>query len=109
MSELKNFQKKSKNGGARPGAGRKKGTTNKISGSTILDAVKKETGKNFEVLLAQGYHDAILANDKPTRLQYEKMFLSKVVADKTEMDITSGGEQLKAIFNFPTVELPDWK
>lgn len=108
-NELNNFQKKSKNGGARPGAGRKKGTTNKISGSTILDAVKKQTGKNFETLLAQGYHDAIMANDKPTRLQYEKMFLSKVVADKTEMDITSGGEQIKAIFNFPNVELSDWK
>ena len=108
MSELKNIQKKS-NGGARPGAGRKKGTTNKISGSTILDAVKRQTGKNFEVLLAQGYHDSIISNDKPTRLQYEKMFLAKVVADKQEIDMTSGGEPMKAIFNFPNVELPDWK
>ena len=108
--ELNKIQKKpGKNGGARPGAGRKKGTTNKISGQSILEAVKKETGKNFETLLAKGYHDSILHNDKQTRLQYEKMFLSKVVADKSEIDMTSGGEPISAVFSFPNIELNDWK
>jgi hypothetical protein len=37
------------------------------------------------------------------------MFLAKVVADKQEIDMTSGGEPMKAIFNFPNLELPDWK
>ena len=101
--------KSGKKGGPRPNSGRKAGTTNKISGASILDAVKKQTGKNFEILLAQGYHESILHTDKQTRLQYEKMFLSKVVADKSEIDMTSGGEPIKAIFNFPNVELDDWK
>jgi len=100
---------KGKKGGPRPNSGRKTGTTNKISGATILEAVKNQTGQNFEQLLAQGYHSAIINDDKPTRLQYEKMFLSKVVADKQEIDMTSGGQTIKAIFSFPNVELDDWK
>lgn len=106
-----NNQKKPKpgRGGPRKNSGRKSGTTNKISGATILDSVHKYTGEKFEDLLAQGYHDSIINHDKQTRLQYEKMFLSKVVADKTEMDITSNGKSIVIGFNFPQLELDDWK
>ena len=110
MDLLKNNQIKpsGKHGGPRTNSGRKKGTTNKISGASILDAIKKQTNKNFETLLAQGYHDSIVNNDKFTRLQYEKMFLSKVVADKQEIDMTSNGQTIGAVFHFPQKELPDW-
>lgn len=110
MTEKQSTKTKiSSRGGVRKNSGRKKGTTNKISGVSLLEAVKKETGENFETLLAQGYHESILHNDKQTRLQYEKMFLSKVVADKTEIDMTSGGEKISAVFNFPGLETDDWK
>ena len=89
-------------------AGRKKGTTNKISGVSILKAIQKQTGKPFEQLLAEGYMESILAQDVNTRIQYEKMILSKVVADKHEIDHTTLGESLHASFNFPQKELPDW-
>lgn len=78
---------RSNRGGARPGAGRKAGTTNKISGASILASVEHYTGERFEDLLAQGYADSINQSDKPTRLAYEKMFLNKVVADRVEMGI----------------------
>ena len=42
----------SNKGGARPGAGRKPGGSNKLSGEKILDAVFNQCGKPFEVLLA---------------------------------------------------------
>lgn len=77
----------SSRGGARPGAGRPKGTTNKISGAEILASIQLQTGEDFGTLLAQGYAEAIENNDRNTRLQYEKMFLSKVVADKVEIDL----------------------
>lgn len=85
---------RSNRGGARPGAGRKAGTTNKISGVSILASVEHYTGERFEDLLAQGYADSINHNDKSTRLAYEKMFLNKVVADRVEMGI---GESESAI------------
>lgn len=98
-----------KKGGRQPGAGRPKGTKNKISGLTILDAVKKQCGKPFEQLLAEGYHATILACDITARQQYEKMILAKVVADKHEIDHTTLGQSLHANFSFPQRELPDWQ
>lgn len=88
--------------------GRPKGSGNKISGATILASVEKYAGEKFEDLLAQGYIESIQQHDKPTRLQYEKMFLSKVVADKTELDVTSNGQTMAATFAFIAQELPDW-
>ena len=96
-------------GGVRANSGRKAGTTNKISGVSILNAIQKEIGKPFEELLAEGYHQTILDNDMMARQKYEQMFLSKVVADKHEIDHTTLGESLKANFNFQQKELPDWK
>jgi hypothetical protein len=95
-------------GGKREGGGRKPGTTNKISGVSILNAIQKEIGKPFEQLLAEGYHQTIVENDMMSRQKYEQMFLSKVVADKHEIDHTTLGESLKANFNFQNKELPDW-
>lgn len=87
---------RSRRGGARPGAGRKPGTTNKISGATILNSVEQHTGQRFEDLLAQGYAEAIDSRDTMVRLAYEKMFLSKVVADRVEMDINESQNSIDA-------------
>ena len=95
-------------GGVRPNSGRKPGTTNKISAVSILQAVQKECGKPFEQLLAEGYHQTIQDNDMMSRQKYEQMILSKVVADKHEIDHTTLGESLKANFKFEQKELPDW-
>lgn len=70
------------------GPGRPPGSTSKISGATILASVERYAGQRFEDLLAQGYVDSIQADDKPTRLQYEKMFLNKVVADRSQVEHT---------------------
>ena len=86
----------SSRGGARPGSGRKPGTTNKISAQTLLASIESHTGEPLEDLLAQGYYESIINRDKQTRLQYEKMFLSKVVADRVSMDITEHTDILEA-------------
>jgi hypothetical protein len=95
-------------GGKRVNAGRPKGGTNKISGVSILKAVQRECGLPFEELLAQGYHKSIMEDDMHSRLSYEKMILSKVVADKHEIDHTTLGKSLHNNFVFPTHELADW-
>lgn len=74
-------------GGKREGAGRKTGTINKLTGASILAAIEAKAGQKFEDLLAQGYLEAIENRDKNVRLQYEKLILSKVVADKVEMNM----------------------
>lgn len=86
----------SSRGGARPGSGRKPGTTNKISAQSLLASIESHTGEPLEDLLAQGYYESIVNRDKQTRLQYEKMFLSKVVADRVNMEITENSDLIEA-------------
>lgn len=76
---------KRKFGGPGLGQGRPKGTLNKMSGASILKAIEAKTGDTFENLLADGYKEAIDTRDKNLRIQYEKLFLNKVVSDRVEV------------------------
>ena len=74
-------------GGARPGAGRPKGSTALITARTLVEAIEAEAGKPFEQMLAEGYVDAVHNNDSKTRLEYERMILGKVVSDRTAVEV----------------------
>ena len=74
-------------GGARAGAGRKKGSTALLTAATLLKTIKDKTGKAFEEHLAEGYQDTILNNNAKQRLEYERMILGKVVSDKVGVEI----------------------
>jgi hypothetical protein len=100
--------------GKRPGGGRPKGAKNKstatkLTAENILSEIHKTCGKPFEELLAEGYLLTIIAADISARQTYEKMILSKVIAEKHEFDHTTLGNAMTNVFNFPTRELPDWE
>lgn len=95
-------------GGKRPGAGRKKGMIQKLSGSELLKQIQRTTGKRFEQLLAEHYYESVLRHDYQAIRDYEKAILSKVIADKHEIDHTTMGESLHANFRFTHEELPEW-
>ena len=101
--------KKPVKGGRQPGAGRKKGSTNKVTSERILRQISLQIGRPFEQLLAEGYHASIIACDVSARIQYEKLILSKVIADKHELDVHSMGQSLVNTFNFQKAELPEWQ
>lgn len=108
MSEnLKNNQKKGQNGGYRPGSGRKKGSTQKLSAQKILQEIAKKD-KPFAIGLAEDYHAARMSGDQHLVVKYQQMILNKVVADKVDVDHTSMGQPLTAMFQFPQRELADW-
>lgn len=65
--------------------GRPKGLITRISGVTILKSIQEHAGRDFATLLAEGYVDAIDRQDHKLRFEYEKVILSKVVADKVEV------------------------
>jgi hypothetical protein len=96
-------------GGAMRGAGRPKGSTNKVTSERILRQISLQMGKPFEQLLAEGYHASIIACDTTARIQYEKLILSKVIADKHELDVHSMGQSLVNNFKFNQQELPEWR
>ena len=96
-------------GGPRPGSGRKAGSTNKISGVSIIAAIEKYAGKSYEEQLAQNYAVCVASDDRAMIAKYDQMFLNKVVGDKTDLDLTSGGKSFSAAFAFMPTELPEWK
>jgi hypothetical protein len=77
-----------RHGGARPGAGRPKGTTDKLTARLLLETCQQVIGKPFEVSLLEGYRDAIRADDRRNRAVYEKMLLDKVSSTLIEAEVT---------------------
>ena len=103
------YNKKSPSrGGARPGSGRPKGSTNKITLDSLVHSIDNTIGMSFEQRLALNYKDAIDRQDWLTVKDYDKAFLSKIVADKQEVDVTSNGETMGVQLIFTPVELPEW-
>jgi hypothetical protein len=81
-------------GGWRPGGGRPAGTTNKLTAVALLKAIEDRTGKTVAEHLADGYADAIHGGDSRLRLEYERLILSKTVADKVDITVGETEEQL---------------
>ena len=100
--------KKKGRGGARVGGGRKLGSTQKLSATSLLDAIAK-IDVPFEQGIAEDYYTARQSGDMNVIQKYQSMILSKVIADKQELDVTSKGEQLGIQLVFNPVELPEWK
>ena len=96
-----------KNGGARPGAGRPKGSINKISAADILDAIDLTLDIPFHVQLALNYQQAVYGPDRYLVAKYDQFLLSKVVADR--IDVTSNGQPLSVQVSFTRKELPEYR
>lgn len=89
-------EKISSRGGARPGAGRPKGSTDKLTARLLLETCEQVIGKPFEVSLLEGYRDAILNNDARNRATYEKMLLDKVSSTLIEAEVSDTEDSVAA-------------
>ena len=61
--------------------GRPKGSTSRLTAALLLLAINDTVGKPFEIILAEGFHSAILDGDTRLQFDYSKLILGKVVAD----------------------------
>lgn len=86
----------SSRGGARPGAGRPKGSTDKLTARLLLETCEQIVGKPFEVSLLEGYRDSILNDDRKNRTVYEKMLLDKVSSTLVEADVSTNDDAVTA-------------
>jgi len=92
---LKTNQNTNGHGGARPGAGRPKGSTPKIRVEDLLDQIEMATGKSYAEVLAWNYAGAITRSDWSQVSIYDRAFLNKIVADKTEVEIIGNDEMVE--------------
>lgn len=98
VSEKKHQPVKGKNGGARPGAGRPKGSGNKLTIDKLLAAVDTKLGQPLEDQIAENYVRSLA--DPKLAHSYEQMFLNKVMADRQQIEIdeSSSVESRQAAF-----------
>lgn len=91
------MEKKSNgHGGARQGAGRPKGSTNKITMDNILQNLDQHLGKSYAEQIAINYSQAINREDWSGVRDYDRFLLGKVVADKLEVETHEGEDAVKA-------------
>jgi hypothetical protein len=72
-------------GGARPGAGRPRGSTTKVTLDDLLKNIELVTGKTYGEILAHNYAGAMSRSDWNGVRDYDKAFMNKLLADKTEV------------------------
>ena len=72
-------------GGARPGAGRKKGSTPRYTLEDLVSQVEHHVGMTFAERVAINYASAIARADHAGVRDYDKILLGKMVADKQEV------------------------
>lgn len=95
-SEKPARKKISSRGGARPGSGRPKGSTTKVSLDDLLSNIELATGQTYGELLAHNYAGAISRSDWSGVRDYDKAFMNKLLADKTEVTNVDSQEALQA-------------
>ena len=83
-------------GGARPGAGRPKGSTDKVTARHILECAERIIGKPLIESVMEGYRDTILDGDRKHRTIYEKMLVDKVATTLFDVEVTENEDALAA-------------
>ena len=83
-------QKTPSRGGARPGAGRKKGQSPRYTLEELVNQVEHHAGMTFAERVAVNYVGAINRSDWSGVRDYDRILLGKMVADKQEItEVTS--------------------
>ena len=96
MENIENTSNEKGHGGARPGAGRPKGSSNRLTAKEILDTAENMLGKPFVVSLLEGYIDSINTGDTKNRVTYEKIILDKTATTIIEAEITDSTDAVQA-------------
>ena len=76
-------------GGARPGGGRPKGSTTKVTLDDLMSNIELAAGQTYGELLAHNYVGAIQRSDWNGVRDYDKAFMNKLIAEKVEIDVNS--------------------
>ena len=83
-------------GGPRPGAGRPKGSGNKIKIEDLIDSIEAKSGMSFPDQIASNYAAAINRGDWARVENYDKALLNTIVADKSEIVLEDSTNILEA-------------
>jgi hypothetical protein len=83
-------------GGARPGAGRKPGSGNKVRLEDLMMDVELAANMPYTKRVAINYVHAITREDWARVENYDRAFLNKLVSDKTEVEVVESADAVSA-------------
>ena len=76
-------------GGARPGAGRPKGSTERVTIDGLLETLRVQSGgKNYEDLLVEDFLKARTTGDSQLTVKYHNLILNKVMNSLAKIEVT---------------------
>ena len=90
------LKKSSGHGGARPGAGRPRGSGNKVNLEDLMQDLELETNMPFTQRLAINYSAAISREDWGRVENYDRAFLNKLVGDRQHIEVTDSADTVEA-------------
>jgi hypothetical protein len=95
---MQDTQTKKRNwGGARKGAGRPKGSTDKVTINGLLEALARKTQKReYEDILIEDFLQARKNNDSHLVLKYHTLILGKVMSQLSKVEIVSNEDTIAA-------------
>jgi hypothetical protein len=97
-------------GGKRSGAGRPKGSTNKVSTAQSVTDFVKRSGQNFAEFGHQWMLDLKAEGNIDQALKLYAILHKYHLDDEPQkVDVTSNGENIVTAFQFVSAELPEWK
>lgn len=83
-------------GGAKPGAGRPKGSTEQVTIAGLLNTLKEQSkGKNYEELLVQDFLQARDRGDTQLTVKYHNLILNKVMVHLAKIEVTDSQENIE--------------
>lgn len=85
--------KKSTRGGARPGAGRPRGRTDRVTIEGLLQAVENRTGQPYVEILAADFADA-RNSDRHLAMKYHNLIINRVAPSLAAVEVTDSSDNL---------------
>jgi len=94
------IQKKSKpkissRGGARKGAGRPKGSVDKVTIAGLLNEIETQSGRSYQEMLAEDFI-AARSTDRGLAAKYHNLILNKVMATMASVEVTNSQDLVDA-------------
>jgi hypothetical protein len=95
--ENKDSTVKKKHGGARKGAGRPKGSRDKVSIGSLLETIYQQSnGQDYEDILIRDFLEARDSHDKQLVLKYHNLILNKIMNTLAKVEVTDSTDAIAA-------------
>jgi hypothetical protein len=95
--EVTEKKKTRRHGGARPGAGRPKGSTEQVTIGGLLETLRTQAkGRNYEDLLVEDFLKARNSGDQHMTVKYHNLILNKVMNSLAKIEVTDSEDAVHA-------------